>query len=334
MPTYHPSPPSPTPTTPSFSSASDSSRFPTRSHSFSTSSTPSSSRSSKSSRLNKDKDDPADAKKKIPYFFLGSIAAASLVAHKCWPKGFPQGDKEDWELSELGLRAKYRRLAEKAEKVEREAARRGRRGSASGYGYGYGFDGPMGSKGGADGYREGVHGRRGGYYVGEREEEYGYNRDGRGWGWEHEQERGRERRGSVAHGRSRSRDYDFYRPGAYMEPPHRRAVSRERTELVTETERYYPPAPKRYLLEQSAPTTGSSGATRSFIERSSSNAGLSAGPRFSTSSQRESYYDYGRALPSEAVYVYRDPPPARSRRVSFDAGGVGRYDGGHDWYFR
>jgi hypothetical protein len=191
----------------------------------------------------------------------------------------------------------------------------------------------MGSRGG-DGYREGIHGRGGGYYVGRRDEEYGYNRDGRGWGdWEREQERGRERRRSVASGRSGSRDYDYYGPSAYMEPPYRRAVSRERTELLTETERYYPPAPKRYPLE-SVPTTGSSGATRCFVERSSSNAGLSAGPRFSASSQRGSYDDYDRGRPSEAVYVYRDPPPGRSRRASFDAGRVGRYDGGHDWYFR
>src|SRR5690606_25381604 len=53
-------------------------------------------------------------KREIPYLFLGSIAAATLVAHKYWPKGFPHGEKEDWELSPLALRAKQRRLAEKA----------------------------------------------------------------------------------------------------------------------------------------------------------------------------------------------------------------------------
>lgn len=328
MPTYHPPPPSPTRvTTPSSSS----SRFPSRSNSFSTStSTPTSTRS----RLWGFYKNEEAAKQKIPYFFLGSIAAASLVAHKCWPKGFPQGDKEDWELSELGRRAKYRRLAEKAEKAEKEAARRGRRGSVStgtgtgGGGGGFGRDYHQYDGGRIGGYREGEEGRRGHYLV--EQEEYGYSRDNRGWGWERERERGSERRGSISHSRSRSRDlgYDF-RDG-YIEPPYRRATASE----IMETERYYPPAPRRYLLEQRALTTGQpSSATRYLSERSSSSAGLAAGSRFSSPSQR-GCYEYDRLRPSEAVYVYQDPPPARSRRASFNADGVGRYDGGYDWYYR
>jgi len=49
----------------------------------------------------------------FPYVFLGSIAAASLAAHKYWPKGFPHSEKEDWELSDLALRAQNRRRAER-----------------------------------------------------------------------------------------------------------------------------------------------------------------------------------------------------------------------------
>ncbi|KAK0719078.1 hypothetical protein B0T21DRAFT_386697 [Apiosordaria backusii] len=53
---------------------------------------------------------------KIPYVFLGSIAAASLLAHKYWPKGYIYGDKEDWELSKYERRARERLQAEKAAK--------------------------------------------------------------------------------------------------------------------------------------------------------------------------------------------------------------------------
>ncbi|KAL2155794.1 hypothetical protein VTH82DRAFT_536 [Thermothelomyces myriococcoides] len=59
--------------------------------------------------------------KKFPYLFLGGVAAVSLLAHKYWPKGFTYGEKEDWELSDLALRAKHRRLAEKAERAEKAA---------------------------------------------------------------------------------------------------------------------------------------------------------------------------------------------------------------------
>ncbi|KAK4107708.1 hypothetical protein N656DRAFT_802465 [Canariomyces notabilis] len=68
--------------------------------------------------------DDDDSQYKIPFVFLGSIAAASWLAHRFWPKGFPQGEKEDWELSDHARRAKQRREAEKAEMSARRADRR------------------------------------------------------------------------------------------------------------------------------------------------------------------------------------------------------------------
>ena len=59
---------------------------------------------------------PGERTTTFPYVFLGSIAAASLVAHKYWPKGFPHGEKEEWELSDLALHARNRRQAEKDSK--------------------------------------------------------------------------------------------------------------------------------------------------------------------------------------------------------------------------
>ncbi len=318
MPTYH-SPPQ----TPLLgpSSSSSFSHFPSRSHSFSypsshsRSSTSPSRRSKLSTKLGLTQDQEAAVKKKTPYVFLGSIAAASLLAHKYWPKGFPHGDKEDWELSEHALRAKQKRLAEKAEKAARRLERavkgdRHRSGSRDRIG------------GGEEGYRRGRgeawgEGRReagGCCYREEREECAAYRDSGRGW------ESGRERRDSR--GRSRSRDGVCGR-GRNIEPSYRRGPSRERTEFLTTSERYYPPAPKRYLLEQGAGSSSStSSGSRYFLDSSAS----TAGSRASGSSRWRSYEE---DRPGEVVYVYRDPPP-RSRRVSFDAGAVRRREG--EWY--
>ncbi|KAK4043843.1 hypothetical protein C8A01DRAFT_31943 [Parachaetomium inaequale] len=333
MPTYYTPPQTPI-TTPSSSSSSCPSRSNSFSHAPSTGrrsdATPSSSSSSNNnrSRLSKlglGKHDEADAEKKtkIPYFFLGSIAAASLLAHKCWPRGYSYGDKEDWELSGLALRAKQRRLAEKAEKAEKAARWAGggsRRGSSSGGGLG------PAEYSGYELYREERRGRGGGHYLGEGEEDR-YRRDDRGpWDWE---SGGRERRGSViSRGRRMSRGPDRdYSADRYLEPSYRRATNRERTELLATTDRYYPPASKRYLMEQSASAAGSSSSgSRYLLEGSSSNAGS----RFPGSSQQR-YYEQVR--PGEVVYIYRDPP-ARSRRASFDAGGVRRHDGEFGWYDR
>ncbi|KAK4153524.1 hypothetical protein C8A00DRAFT_33753 [Chaetomidium leptoderma] len=248
MPTYH-TPPQ-TPSSPP---------FPSRSTSFSHSSSSSTGRSSNTSGRSRSKpsvdfglskdEKKAEAKKKIPYVFLGTVAAASLLAHKCWPKGFVHGDKEDWELSGLELRAKQRRLAEKAEKAARRIGggggeRRGSRGGGVGHHHDhdddYGFD---------DRYRDG----RREYYLGKGTEyEHVVIDDGRQdprW----DRERGpRERpQGSlVSRGRGRSRDRAF-EANRYPEPssPYRRATtSRERTDLRTTTERYYPPRSKALSL--------------------------------------------------------------------------------------
>lgn len=369
MPTYYTPPPSPNP-----------SPFPSRSNSFSSSrSTNSSSRSrattnpsttattgssqtrsssgsGSGSKLASSSSSSIDddTKKKIPYVFLGSIAAASLLAHKCWPKGFPHGDKEDWELSESALRARQRKLAEKAggrggngsgnaerrrggegkdERGRRE--RRERRGSHGGGSVDYGDRGRSESWGGGGRYRDGRRGDSAGHYSGEADEEYGYGygygygfsdgsyRDsGRGWERERGRERDRERRTSVSssRGRSRSRDRDDWR-----------IASRERSELLSATtDPYYPPAPKRYLRDQGASAAGStsmtSNGTRYFLERSSSIGRLGG----SSSSRRRNHED---EYPGEVVYVYQEPP-RRSRRVSFDAGVGGRHEGNYEWYYR
>jgi hypothetical protein len=319
MPTYY-TPPQ-TPITPSSPSLSRSNSYSTSTNSTSRSSTntsnSSSHRRSRLSRLGLSKEEAASAKKKIPYVFLGSIAAATLVAHKYWPKGFPHGDKEDWELSELGLRAKQRRLAEKAEK----AARRG--GAGGGADADYGCDDRGRSRG------DNLQGGRlsGGYLFGD-EEEVRYSRDDRAW----TPGRNRSRRGfTVGRGRSRSRDRDLDRD-RYIEPPYRRATNRERTELCTTTDGYYPPASTRYRLEPSIPAAGPSSSyeSRYLLERTLSNTGSATGSRFSTSSQRRYYED---DHPGEVVYVYRDSP-SKSRRASFDVGGTRGYVGGCDWYDR
>lgn len=349
MPTYHSPPQSPITTPPSAY------RFPSRSHSFSTSTSASKNDSSSSSssrsrpshsRLSKDEEDAARHKQKIPYLFLGSIAAASLVAHKYWPKGFPHSDKEDWELSGLALRTKQRRLAEKAEKAARRVSGGrdhyyGSGGSSSGRGFGYGYDDPVGARGGSGGYPgdTGRGGTGGYYYALEEGDRFGRggsssSRDDRGW----DRDRGGERRPSATHGvpcwshHGRDRDYYGVERGG-VDPSYRRTTSRERTERLTETERGYPPAPKRYLLGQSAFTAGPSGSgSRYLLERSSSNNGLAVGSRFPTSAPH-GYYGYEERRPSEAVYVYRDPPP-RPRRASFDVGVPRRYGEGYDWYLR
>ncbi|KAK3905472.1 hypothetical protein C8A05DRAFT_41591 [Staphylotrichum tortipilum] len=339
MPTYYTPPPTP-----------PSTRFPARSDTFSHSTpvrrtlstgnrgtsastrtstnSPSTSRSTAttgshrlSQRLGLTSEDEAAVKKKTPYIFLGSIAAASLLAHKYWPKGFPHGDKEDWELSKWALRAKHKRAEAKREK---EAARRGdRRRSGDGFGdEGYYYDERDLPRGRGDVWHE--RGRAAGYH-GERVEvdeyAYGYTDTGRDW------DPVPSRRGSAVSRRGRSRSRDR---GCQLEPSYRRATSRERTELVTTTERYYPPAPKRYLLERSDLLTGSSSAassgSRYFAERRTSTAGLGASALPQSLSYREDW-------PGEVVYLRLDPL-GRARRASFDAGSVGRYERGYEWDYR
>ncbi|KAK4097485.1 hypothetical protein N658DRAFT_518599 [Parathielavia hyrcaniae] len=250
---------------------------------------------------------------KIPYLFLGSIAAASLVAHKCWPKGFPQGDREDWELSELGLRARQRRLAEKAEKKKKQQNKAARWGAGGDGGV---FEGP--------GYgcccccddERGFTPRRGG---GER-------------AWNTTPRDRESRRGSMA-GHDRGSDYRDFGLGRYSEQSDtcRRVGGLERFGLRPTTEQYCHPAPKRYLLESSSPAAttrpASSHWPRYLLERSSPHAGPAAESSVSSFSQPR-HYDNHR--PGEVAYVYRESPP-RSRRASFNVGGLRRYEDGYGW---
>lgn len=59
---------------------------------------PSSTRASNAKSRNSNNKKEDDSSHKIPYLFLGSIAAASLLAHKFWPRGVLHGEKEPWEL--------------------------------------------------------------------------------------------------------------------------------------------------------------------------------------------------------------------------------------------
>lgn len=194
---------------------------------------------------------------------------------------------------------------------------------------GFGADGLSGGGGG------GYDGLSGGGYRRSVDGEYGHADYGHGRGRGREMtrsdgwERGRERGGSfTSHSRSVSRGgHRDYGVDGYVEPPYRRAASREPTERFTTTDRYYPPAPNRYLVEQNTSTAGSSSSgSRYLLERSSSNAGSR-----STSSSQRKYYEEDH--PGEVIYIYRNPP-ARPRRASFDAGRVGRYDEGRDWHYR
>ncbi|KAK4239596.1 hypothetical protein C8A03DRAFT_32358 [Achaetomium macrosporum] len=294
MPTYY------TPPTPVASSSPSYLTTSSRSSSYSpidsASSSSSSNNRSKLSRLQPGKGAEDKAKKSIPYLFLGSIVGASLLAHKYWPKGFPHGDKEDWELSELGRRARQRRLAEKA-------ARRGK-----------------GAGGGAeehDGYRGRSRSRSRG--------------PDRRWLRGESRERGNECRQCrqcrqcviSCRGRSRSRD----RPGQIR----KRSLSRERTDFLTTTERYYHPGPEKYRLERSASITGTSPASSTGSPYSLGRSASSAASRFPSPSQGQ-YYEYDE-LPSDIVYVYRDSRP-RSRPASLGAGGVRQRDDGLVWRCR
>ncbi|KAK4119619.1 hypothetical protein N657DRAFT_637130 [Parathielavia appendiculata] len=249
-----------------------SSPFLSRSNSYITSR----SRSSRPSTLglgneeDAEADAEAKANRRIPYLFLSSIAAVTLVAHKYWPKGFPQGEREDWQLSELGLRAKQRRLAEKAEKKSARNL------------YLVGDVGLM----------EGDRGEERGTTIMEMRE--------RGQMAERDK---RSRRGSIAsHDRSRSGDHRDFGVGRYVEPSYGRAGSRERSGRRPTTEQYCRLAPKSPVA-----TTKLVPSFRAqyLLERSSSNAGSAAESSVSSFSQPR-YYDEDR--PGEVVYVYRESP--------------------------
>ncbi|KAL2182039.1 uncharacterized protein P884DRAFT_266418 [Thermothelomyces heterothallicus CBS 202.75] len=270
--------------------------------------------------------------KKFPYLFLGSIAAASLLAHKYWPKGFPHGEKEDWELSDLALRAKHRRLVEKAEKTEkaarqvaRECLRRRERRGGGGW--------CERDCNACDDAAEGLRGRCRGYERGRgkcyacADETYGHVDDALSW------ERPRDRWGSStwsARGENRDRDRDRDRACStcgYSVFSSRPASSRDLADLSMATAAYRPSVPERYLLEQSSSTAGvSHPGLRYYLKRSSSITSSNTGSRVLSSTQ-QSHCDDSR--PGE-VYVYRDRP-TRWRRASSDMSRDGRHVGGYSW---
>ncbi|KAK4226099.1 hypothetical protein QBC38DRAFT_240534 [Podospora fimiseda] len=119
MPTYHTPPPTPPPLL-----SHQPYRSPSRSLSHSRSVTfsePPSTTSSKSSHSKKES--TPHHSQKVPLVFLGSIAAASLLAHKYWPKGYPYGEKEDWELSKHAKKLRDEKLARKAADRARSRSR-------------------------------------------------------------------------------------------------------------------------------------------------------------------------------------------------------------------
>ncbi|KAL2020821.1 hypothetical protein VTK56DRAFT_7914 [Thermocarpiscus australiensis] len=327
MPTYYTPPQTPTSSSAPFAPGSRSSSYsPTSSATGTSTSTRTSSRSTKAPRH---EDSKGDRSSKAPYLFLGSIAAASLLAHKYWPTGFPQGEKEDWELSKYAKRAKDRRRQEKA-------ARRGEGRGSTGSGllaYAQHDDDDRESRHAGYGYREGR--REGRYYPvreqQQQEEEEVYSDRDRGWV-------ARFPDAGLGRGRGRSRDRHLRRDG-YSEMDNSsssgssngRAISRERERigplLATKaglSSSYFgdhPPAPaqQQYLLERSVSTVGSSTAgPRYLLGRSASTAGAPGGSRLlgldeCRSQQRRYCYDEDRR---PEVYISRDVP-TRSRRASF-----------------
>lgn len=339
MPAYYTPPKTPTSSSPS--------PHPSSSARSSTYSQPTSTARNLTGDRRKTSFEPRDGQGKkhsrgIPYLFLGSIVAATLLADKYWPKGYPHGEKEDWELSKWALQVKARRRAEKA-----QAARQGgggigkddhRRGggsreevlshSSSAY------DGCDECPSGADGSHHHREGRRARHYPGPEGHKLYSDHDGR---------RGREEPGLSQHvsesvfvrDRSRSRDRSRGRgrdralEAGSSSSSHRRAnsASRERTEklllIVNEQQHHDTPARNRYVLERAASTTTASPTTSGvpfLLERSSSSA-----------PQRGYYLNVDR--PTEVVYVYRDAPPG-ARRASFDVGEVRWYEDDYDSYYR
>lgn len=302
MPTYYTPPQSPTRTSPPSlsrsTSYSSSNRSSTRNdpHSSKKSKPSSSSSSSSAAAAHKAKDEARAHG--VPYLFLSSIAAASLLAHRYWPKGYPHGDKEDWELSEYGLRARERKLAERA-------ARRDSRE------FGGEVVGRRRSRG-YDGYDEG---RGRGDYRGEGRRKTEGDRYHRPWGEDAVYYKRRSRSGDR---RLSRREEEMDRSDLYGRDT-TRSTGRDRP-WSGESRHRYDSEPLGYPLASTPTSSRSStgGGSRYLVDRGSSSAGHGL-------SQRRYYDDY----PSDVVYFYRDPP-MRSRRASFDVDGGRRYD----WYYR
>ncbi|TLD30383.1 hypothetical protein PspLS_02289 [Pyricularia sp. CBS 133598] len=63
-----------------------------------------------------------EAAVKTSAMFLGAIAVTTLAVHKFWPKGFPYGDKEEWETREIPKHVQKAKeeLFEKREEVHQK----------------------------------------------------------------------------------------------------------------------------------------------------------------------------------------------------------------------
>ncbi|EHA52755.1 hypothetical protein MGG_16852 [Pyricularia oryzae 70-15] len=63
-----------------------------------------------------------EAAVKTSAMFLGAIAVTTLAVHKFWPKGFPYGDKEEWETREIPKHVQKSKedLFEKREEVHQK----------------------------------------------------------------------------------------------------------------------------------------------------------------------------------------------------------------------
>lgn len=376
MPVYYTPPPTPPPAIPSPSpppspplALPDPDSYPpypsshsSRSRSKSTKSSLSSSSSSKSKHSHSS-DNHEEGGHKIPYVFLSSIAAASFLAHKYWPKGYVYGDKEDWELSKYERRAREKLQAAKAAKRgkvnEREVksysppppAHEGREARRGGYAY----KGPPPVSHRREVYEEQEEGEvysnpgsrrgslRGAAPRGRIDPRGYYNDDDR------EYTRGlSEYAGapSVLRSKSQSGRDQFYSDVApswdrslpprrassvaneeyYMTPAIGPAASRNRDS------HYPPPPPRSYVSgrELSRP--------RYLIEEPRAGPPLLVRPESMRGRelQRRPYYDEEvvapRAPREEVVYVYREAPSAKSRRASVDLG-AGR-NRAFDWDYR
>ncbi|KAK0662998.1 hypothetical protein QBC41DRAFT_329416 [Cercophora samala] len=358
MPVYYTPPPTPPPAIPSPSpppsprlALPDPASYPSypsshssRSRSKSTKSSLSSSSSSFSpkSKHSHSSDHHEEGSHKIPYVFLGSIAAASLLAHKYWPKGYIYGDKEDWELSKYERKARERLQAEKA-------AKRGKLNEREVKGYGGTSPPPPAYKeyeereeiySNAGSRRESLTGAAPRGRIDPRD--YHHN--------DREYVRGRPEYATASSVLQRSKSqsgrehsYPTAAPSLDRPLPPRRASSTADDEYymtpaigpaaIRNRDAYYPPPPQRSYV-----TGRESSRPRYLIEEARAEPSLFARPESARGreSQRRPYYDDHVAAPraprEEVVYVYREAPSARTRRASVDLGG-GR-NRAFDWDYR
>lgn len=263
-----------------------------------------------------DPDEKPESLVKTSLAFLGSVAVASLCAHRFWPKGFTYGDREDWEVRE--------------EMYHRSQQGHGhrRRGAGGGEKEKERHRAPAGRGGDRGARREGYR-RRGGYRdldekgeaePGPDEEPVVYKTRERSRG-------SRTREGSRSRNRDRDRDRHRSRGrssdgGSSDRHSHRgrtgsvSSASRDtdrsdRSRAARKESRYYPPAPQRYAIERG-------GSRRSSWD----GGGARSRNYYDDDDDREVVADREEAEP---VYARRVKHAPRSRRSSVDdESGYGR----------